>query len=199
MRAQGDEPRPGEGIEQVVGGRVRHYRSAAGMTAAELAQRSGVSAPMVSRIESASTSASLTTIARLAEALGVPVASLFRGVEARRAAVVVKAGQGVREVRDGSRHGHEFSRLGSILSVSGPSLEPVIVSLNADADDFPMFVHPGVEFLLVLSGSMRFAHGDDEYVLDAGDSILLDAEAAHGPVEVLEGDVSYLTVNTIGS
>lgn len=185
-------------LEKTVGNRVRHYRAAAGLTASDLAARAGLSPAMISRIESASTSASLTTIHRLARALDVPVASLFRGADAPRAAVVVKAGQGAESVRPGSRQGHRYASLGSLLSASGPSLEPVIVTLNGESDEFPLYEHAGVEFLYMLEGSMLLVHGDDEHVLEAGDSILLDAETPHGPTAVLRAPARFLSVNPVG-
>jgi quercetin dioxygenase-like cupin family protein len=153
---------------------------------------------MISRVESGTTSSSLTTVQRIAQALGVPIASLFRGVDAPRAAVVVKAGQGARSVRAGSRQGHSYESLGNLLPTSGPSLEPVIVELNGDAAEFPLYEHGGVEFLYILSGAIRFVHGDEEHVLSAGDSILLDAENPHGPVEVLTAPARFLSVNPTG-
>lgn len=185
-------------LATTVGMRVRQYRLAAGLTASDLAGRAGLSPAMISRIESASTSASLTTIDRVAKALAVPIASLFRGADAPPSAVVVKAGGGAPSVRAGSRRGHRYSSLGNLLSASGPSLEPVIVELNSDADDFPLYEHAGIEFLYMLEGSVLFVHGDDEHVLEAGDSILLDAETPHGPTAVIAGPARFLSVNPAG-
>ncbi|GLJ60864.1 MULTISPECIES: helix-turn-helix domain-containing protein [Microbacterium] len=186
-------------LERTVGNRVRHHRLAAGLTASDLAARSGLSPAMISRIESATTSASLTTIHRLARALEVPVASLFRGADAPRAAIVVKAGGGTESVRAGSRQGHRYASLGNLLSTSGPSLEPVIVTLNAEAAEFPLYEHAGIEFLYMLEGAVLFRHGDDEHVLEAGDSILLDAETPHGPTAVIAGPARFLSVNPAGA
>ncbi|MFI8595344.1 helix-turn-helix domain-containing protein [Microbacterium sp. NPDC078428] len=49
------------------------YRAELGISAADLAARTGLSKGMISRIESATTSCSLTTLQRLAEGLPVPV------------------------------------------------------------------------------------------------------------------------------
>ncbi|MDI6942863.1 XRE family transcriptional regulator [Microbacterium barkeri] len=186
-------------LERTVGNRVRHHRLAAGLTASDLAARSGLSPAMISRIESATTSASLTTIHRLARALEVPVASLFRGADAPRAAIVVKAGGGTESVRAGSRQGHRYASLGNLLSTSGPSLEPTLVTLTDASNVFPLFQHPGTEFLYMLEGAVLFRHGDDEHVLEAGDSILLDAETPHGPTAVIAGPARFLSVNPAGA
>lgn len=186
-------------LEKIVGHRVRQYRIAAGLTAAELAVRAGLSPAMISRIESASISSSLTTIHRLATALEVPVASLFRGVDAPHSAIVVRAGRGAPVARAGSSDGHLYWALGSLLSTVGPSIEPVMVELNAAAESFPLYEHAGIEFLYMVAGSMEFVHGDERHVLEPGDSVLLDAEAPHGPVRVIDAPARFLSVNPTGS
>ncbi|MCE0768621.1 helix-turn-helix transcriptional regulator [Pseudonocardia kujensis] len=59
-----------------------------------MAVRTGISKPMLSKIENAQTSCSPTTVARLADALDVPVTSLFRGADTPREAVFTPAGAG---------------------------------------------------------------------------------------------------------
>ena len=192
------QEQPDQGLEHAVARRVRVLRTARGLSAAQLAASAGISPAMVSRIESASISSSLTTIQRLATALEVPVASLFRGAEARPSAIVVRDGQGAPVVRSGTARGHTYRSLGSILSASGPSLEPLMVEFSADATELPIYEHAGVEFLLMLDGALEYQHGDRRWVLRAGDSVLLDAEAPHGPVRVIETPVRYLLVNPAG-
>lgn len=192
------DDRVDEGLEHAVARRVRVLRTARGLSAAQLAAAAGISPAMVSRIESASISSSLTTIQRLAAALEVPVASLFRGAEARPSAIVVRDGQGAPVVRSGTARGHAYRSLGSILSASGPSLEPLMVEFSADATELPIYEHAGVEFLLMLDGALEYQHGDRRWELRAGDSVLLDAEAPHGPTRVIEPPVRYLLVNPSG-
>src|SRR5690606_23497537 len=74
-------------LEEIIAERVREYRVAAGISAAELATRTELSKAMISRIEAAATSSSLTTLQRLAKGLGVPVTALFRGADTDREAV----------------------------------------------------------------------------------------------------------------
>ena len=97
---------PGK-LEQVIARQVRHYRTANGLSSAELAVRTGLSKAMISRIETATTSCSLTTLQRLADGLKIPVTALFRGADTDRAATFTKSGQGSLTVRSGTQHGHE--------------------------------------------------------------------------------------------
>ena len=90
-----DDPAPREGwLERAIATRLRELRREAGTSLAETAARVGVSKAMLSKIENARTSCSLTTLARLAEALDVPVTSFFRDADAPREAVYTEAGGG---------------------------------------------------------------------------------------------------------
>lgn len=65
-------------IYHVVGDAVRRQREAGGLTREELADRAGISVSFLSYIEAYGKKPSLATIQRLADALGVHVADLFR-------------------------------------------------------------------------------------------------------------------------
>lgn len=182
-------------LETVIAAQVRRYRTAAGLSAADLAGRAGLSKAMISKIESAATSCSLTTLSKLAEGLEVPVTALFRGADTDRDASFTREGEGSVSIRSGSQHGHEYRVLGTLKDVPD-SLEPTLVTLNDKSDVFPLFQHPGTEFLYVLSGRMLYSHGSFEYDMSAGDSLLLDGEGTHGPLELLEVPVVFLAVRT---
>src|SRR3978361_2203865 len=98
-------------LERVIAARVRDYRLAVGLSVAEMAERVGISKAMLSKIENAQTSCSLTTLSRLATGLNIPVTALFRGLDDPREAVFIPAGHGAEIVRRGSRVGHHYSLL----------------------------------------------------------------------------------------
>ncbi|MBI5244270.1 MAG: helix-turn-helix transcriptional regulator [Elusimicrobia bacterium] len=60
-----------------VAANIRALRKARGISSYELARRTGIARPNIARIENARTSPSLTTLEKIAKALGVPVAGLF--------------------------------------------------------------------------------------------------------------------------
>ncbi|TLS47696.1 helix-turn-helix domain-containing protein [Streptomyces montanus] len=184
-------------LEVVIGRQVREYRTAAGLSVAEMAARVGISKAMLSKIENAQTSCSLTTLGRLATGLGVPVTALFRGVDADREAVFVPAGQGARIVRRGSRVGHLYELLGALR---GPHkrMEAVLVTLTEQSEVFPLFQHPGTELLYMLEGEMIYGHGEASYTMRPGDALQLDGEGAHGPQELVELPIRFLSVTAYG-
>lgn len=189
---------PEEGrLERAIGAQVRRIRQEAGLTLAELATRTGVSKPMLSKIENAQTSCSLTTLARLADALDIPVTALFRGADTPREAVFTPAGSGARIVARGTRVGHDYSLLGALR---GPHkrMEAHLVTLTERSEEFPLFQHRGTELIYMLEGEMVYGHGDSSYRMHPGDALQLDGEGPHGPQELTDLPIRFLSVVAYG-
>ena len=180
-------------LERIIAGQVRHYRTANGLSASELASRTGMSKAMISKIETASTSCSLTTLQRLADGLKIPVTALFRGADTDRDATFTKSGQGSLTVRSGTQHGHEYRVLGTLKGRTD-AIEPTLVTLTDASDVFPLFQHPGTEFIYMLDGRMVYGHGAYEYTMEPGDALLLDGEGPHGPLELLDLPIRFLAI-----
>jgi transcriptional regulator with XRE-family HTH domain len=193
-----DQPVPDEGrLEKAIAVQVRRLRQDAGLTLAEMAVLSGISKPMLSKIENALTSCSLTTLARLAATLDVPVTSLFRGADTPREAVFTAAGAGARIVARGTRVGHDYTLLGALR---GPHkrMEAHLVTLTERSEEFPLFQHPGTELLYMLEGEMVYSHGDSTYTLRPGDALQLDGEGVHGPKDLTDLPIRFLSVVAYG-
>lgn len=184
-----DEP----DIETAIGRNVRLLRQQLGLTVGETAARVGISKAMMSKIENAQTSCSLSTLALLAKGFDVPVTSLFRGADVERPAAFVKAGTGAHIVRTGSKEGHDYRLLGSLRG-EHKRLECLQVTLSAKSQTYPMFQHPGTEFIYLLEGAMDYRHSRSVYRLEPGDSLQFDGEGAHGPVDLIAVPIRFLSV-----
>ena len=182
-------------LEVAIGREVRAFRHQQDMTVAELAARTGLSMGMLSKIENGNTSPSLTTLQILADALSVPLTAFFRRYEELREAVHTKAGEAVRIERAGTRAGHQYNLLGHLgANTSGVMMEPYYIELNAESDVFPTFQHDGIELLYMLEGEVVYRHGDRQYRLQPGDSLLFDADAPHGPDELVSLPALFLSI-----
>jgi transcriptional regulator with XRE-family HTH domain len=192
------EPHAAEGgpariLEQVIGRAVKGFREKLGLTISELARAADMSAGMLSKIENGATSPSLSSLQALSRALQVPVTALFKGFEEFQDATFVKAGQGLKIQRRGTRAGHQYELLGH--SPHGPVMvEPYIVTLTAKSDVFPIFQHAGLEFLHMLEGVVVYRHGDKTYRMEAGDSLFFDGEAPHGPEDMVQLPIRFICV-----
>lgn len=180
-------------LEAAIGRSVRRLRQHQGLTVSEMAQHVGISKAMLSKIENAQTSCSLGTLALLAKGLDVPVTSLFRGADTERPAAFVKAGTGAHIVRNGTKEGHEYQLLGSLRG-EHRRLECLHVTLTEKSETYPLFQHPGTEFIYMLEGVMDYSHSRSVYRMHPGDSIQLDGEGAHGPVDLVQLPIRFLSV-----
>jgi transcriptional regulator with XRE-family HTH domain len=156
-----------------------------------------VSPGMLSKIENGHTSPSLDTLKRLADALNVPVTSLFRQFEEERDASFVPAGSGIEIERRGTRSGHQYRLLGH--TVGGiVNLEPYLITLTDESEVFPIFQHEGVEFIHMLDGEVDYRHGAKLYALTPGDSLIFDADAPHGPEHLKKLPIRFLSIISYG-
>ncbi|NDV86519.1 helix-turn-helix domain-containing protein [Aurantimonas aggregata] len=182
-------------LEMAIGIAVRARRKELGITVADLASATGLSLGMLSKIENGNISPSLTTLQSLARALGLPITAFFRTYEQVRNAVFVPAGEGVELERRGTRAGHQYNLLGHIHeNTSGVTVEPYLITLTTGSDVFPTFQHAGMEFLHMLEGEIVYRHGDQRFHMRPGDSLFFDADAPHGPEELVKLPSRYLSI-----
>jgi transcriptional regulator with XRE-family HTH domain len=189
---------PEHAIHAAIARQVREQRRQLGLTVAQLSERSGISKGMVSKIENAQASPSLATLARLAVAVGVPVTSLFRGLEEEHDALHVRSGQGLDIIRRGTRVGHRYQLLGSVRGAA-KRIEPVLVTLTEESEVFPLFQHSGTEFLYMLRGRMTYGYGSVRYVMRPGDALEFEGDVPHGPVELTKLPIRFLSVIATGA
>ena len=184
-------------LMQVIAQRLREYRLQVGRTVTQLAADAGMSKGMVSKIENGQAATSLPTLARLAAALGIPITAFFRGLDEERDVFLVKAGQGMDIAHRNARVGHRYQLLGSMR---GPQkrMEPTLVTLMERTEVFPLYQHPGTEFLFMLAGRMEYGVGGGVHLLEPGDSLQFEGEVPHGPKSLLTLPAQFLAVKAYG-
>ncbi|WP_158971426.1 helix-turn-helix domain-containing protein [Chachezhania sediminis] len=182
-----------QGLDLLVGLAVRAARSQAGMTLAELSTMSGVSTPMISKIERGQVSASLNTLNALAGAMKVPIINFFAGTVEINEVSLVRAGEGVTVQRVGSTYGHSYKQLGHVAT-GNQELESYLITLDKPVAGTPIFQHTGIEIMHFLEGDLSYRIGEEVYHLTAGDTLTFDASVPHGPVHSNSAHAKFLTV-----
>lgn len=180
-------------LEMAIGHEVREFRHKQNLTVTDLARMAGLSAGMLSKIENGMISPSLATLRGLSRALHVPVTAFFRRFEEEREATFVRAGEGLKIERRGTRAGHQYQLLGHTTG-KRVVVEPYLITLTEESDVFPLFQHAGVELIYMLRGEVTYRHGSKTYALRPGDSLFFDADAPHGPDELRKLPIRYLSV-----
>ena len=149
-------------LAEAIGAQIREFRKQLEVTMAEVAHLAGLSVGMLSKIERGVSSPSLSTLTAVAAALNVPVTAFFRKYEEQRDCAYVRAGEGLVIERAGTRAGHEYRLLGHSIR-SHLTVEPYLITLTDKSEIFPLFQHPGVEFLYILAGEVLYRHGRKTY------------------------------------
>ncbi len=180
-------------LEEAIGAQIRLHRKRLEITGGELAAAAGLSTGMLSKIENGQISPSLSTLQSLARALNQPLSSLFTPFEERHDCSFVKAGSGVSIERRGTKAGHHYQLLGHSLG-DQIVVEPFLITLSEEARPYTSFQHAGVEIIYMLSGKVLYRHADRSYPLEPGDTLFFDAGAPHGPEELIELPMTYLSI-----
>ncbi len=194
MMKQANQNRIEVNADSAIGVAVRDLRSKRGMTARELAQSSGISAAMISRIESGQVSPSISTLQQLSNALNVPLINLFRGTAGGRCDFThVRSGEGIKSKRIFDGHVHDYVNL-ALHARWDIQFEARQVKLTRQDVRPPEYIGSGVVFVYILSGSAIYQYGEREVTVEPGDSLCLDAEMNYGFKELLTEELEILTV-----
>jgi XRE family transcriptional regulator, regulator of sulfur utilization len=160
-----------------VGARVKSLREAMDLSLRELADRSGVSAPMLSQVERGDTSPTLAIAQKIAAGLDLTLSQLLR-LDEDRHVVVVRAGEG----RTRRRRGHRVEELspplpGQRADVSVHTLAPG--AATGGPDDPPIHEPGSRETAVVLAGVVDLFIDGRRHELAEGDSVTFDADLPH--------------------
>ncbi|HEX5609882.1 MAG TPA: XRE family transcriptional regulator [Solirubrobacterales bacterium] len=160
-----------------VGHRIKALRDAMNLSLRDLAERSGVSAPMLSQVERGETSPTLASAAKIAAGLELTLSQLLRLDEGQHVAVSRASGR-----RRYERGGHRFEELtpplpGQRADVSLHVLEPG--ATTGGRADPPMHEPGSRETAVVLAGTLALVVDGSRHELREGDSVTFDADLPH--------------------
>jgi transcriptional regulator with XRE-family HTH domain len=163
-----------------IGPRIRALRDAMELSLRDLADRSGVSAPMLSQVERGETSPTLAVAARIASGLELTLSQLLRLDEGATVAIVRPADR--RPGTSDPRSGHQAEILTPPLPGQRAELSRHVLApgaITGGPGDPPMHEPGSRESALVQSGRVVLAIDGERYELAAGDCVTFDADLPH--------------------
>jgi transcriptional regulator with XRE-family HTH domain len=180
-----------------VGPRIRALREAMDLSLRDLAERSGVSAPMLSQVERGETSPTLAVASRIAAGLELSLSQLLR-LDEGDGVTVVRGGDGL---LGGRARGHRYEVLtppfpGQRAEVSLHTLAPG--AATAGPDDPPMHEPGSRETAFVTEGELRLVCDGVAHDLDEGDAVTFDADLPHHFENPGAENASFLSVIAAG-
>jgi len=168
------EPFQRNAVSVDVSSRLRELREARGISMRTLAARSGLSANALSMIERGKTSPSVSTLYKLAGALGVSITSFFSVEDEKKQVIFLKNDERTRL---------PFTR-GMFEALGGENfvgrVEPFMLTMESGASCGPNdIVHSGHEFVFCLRGQLDYTVEKDTFRLEPGDSLLFASKLRH--------------------
>jgi transcriptional regulator with XRE-family HTH domain len=177
--------------EHDIGKNIRTLREKAGVTLTALAKISQMTKSTLSKIETGQVSAPISTLLRIAEAMGVTIAEFFVDHESSPRYVLTREGQGRIMTRDGSKLGYSYEALA--LDMRGKIGEPFLLTIEP-GDPPGEFEHGGQEFIYMLAGQMEFTVGGEILRLNPGDSLYFDPTHIHSTRVVGKQTAKFICV-----
>lgn len=183
-------------FERVVGERVKALRAESGLTLDELADLSGVSRAMISRVERAEASPTAALLARICSALGVSL-SVFFAAEGKETAPLARRGD--QPVwRD-----PETGYLRRVVAPPGTGSRVDVVEVEFPSGAEVAF--PGGQtnrnqwqYVWLFEGEMEILVGDRVHTLAPGDCLYMNIGDVHGFRNRADKPARYAVIIDLG-
>jgi transcriptional regulator with XRE-family HTH domain len=163
----------------------------------DLAERSGVSAPMLSQVERGETSPTLSIAQRIAGGLELSLSQLLR-LDEGDGVTVVRASE---RRRGGAARGHRYGILTPPVPGQRAEVSEHVLGAGATTggpDDPPMHEPGARETAVLLEGRLSLVCEGVTHELSEGDAVTFDADLPHHFENPGDGDARFLAVVAAG-
>jgi transcriptional regulator with XRE-family HTH domain len=199
----GHEPqhRDREAVGASIGGRIEFLRREHRYSIRHLAERAGVSASLISDVERGKVEPSISTLKRLADALGTTLTYFF--TEPSGSGRVVRASERQVLAHDMSTGAPPEAEgtAGIRFELASPADTQTIEAIfgrydvGASMGSEPVS-HDGEEWGMVLRGRLKVHVGDEIYFLDPGDAIAFPSTIPHRLSNAADEPTEYIWIDT---
>ena len=187
------------GLRQyTIGDKVRSLRLRKKMRLVELGKHTGLSAAMLSKIESGKLFPTLPTLLRIALVFNVGLDHFFAEDRRKRSVGVVRKNERIRlsDPPGAKDPQHKFEVL--TFAATEPKVNGYLAAFEAqDPSKVRPHHHPGGEFLYVTKGKLQMMIAKEQHVLEAGDAIYFDSSLAHSYCKAERGECEALIVTAL--
>jgi transcriptional regulator with XRE-family HTH domain len=164
------------GVSVRVGATLRRKRKEFGLTLAEAAERVGISASQLSRMERAEQHITVVELMTFATLYNCSVTEYLLTEDVRPVKVTRRRDR-VRVIRNVTKEGKVVAE--QLSNAAGQRIEPSLIFMPPNSDSGDPLSHDGDEFLTVIDGALRVWVGETVTDLDQGDTVYYDSAVAH--------------------
>jgi transcriptional regulator with XRE-family HTH domain len=163
-----------------VGEKLRKLRLKKKIALAELGKHTGLSASLLSQLETGRMVPTLPTLARIAMVFDVGLDHFFCQPRTQRIFNIVRAAERIRfpERADEPVPAYFFECLA--YATPGKNMQAYLAEFPLQQVRDRLHFHPGWEFVFVVNGSIGIRYQGGDYVLETGDSVYFEAGEPHG-------------------
>ena len=182
-----------------LGQKIKTLRQRKGVSLQQMGEKTSLSEPLLSQIESEVVAPPVATLLKISKALNVNIGYFFQEEESGKRAVIVRKNERKQIFRriheDPSKVGYYYESLA--YPKADKHMEPFHVQFEVkNKEDILFFNHKGEEFVFVLEGQVEFSYEDEIFTLNPGDSLYFDSSSPHafravGKKNALAIDVIY--------
>ncbi|QGY39077.1 cupin domain-containing protein [Pseudodesulfovibrio cashew] len=163
-----------------IGKRIQSYREKQNLSVEDLANRTVLPEDFIRAVEEDDMYPSLRPLVKISRALGVRLGT-FLDDHISSDPLIIRLAEREEELvmhPDGEEPGMIFHSLGK--GKTDRHMEPFFIEmLPESAKDTTLSSHEGEEFILVQSGKMRLIYGQEESILEPGDSVYFNSIVPH--------------------
>lgn len=177
-------------MEEKISVKIRQFRRDKGITLKELSDRTQLSVSFLSQVERGLSSMAVTSLRKIADALGVQMKDLVDVDEEK--SFVNKKGNQILSYFNKSYI--NYVRLSG--KFEGRKLESVILTIRPNCYDNEEIVHEGEEFYYVIKGRANFVIDETEYSIKEGETIHFPSSLSHKTINKEDEELVMLCVTT---
>jgi transcriptional regulator with XRE-family HTH domain len=166
-----------------IGSKMVTVRESLGLSAAELAERSGCDLAMIEQLEAGELAPSLAPLIKITRALGMRLGTLLDD-DTGVGPVITRRDEAARVSRVKSLETSSDAGVLDFFSLAAGKtarhMEPFIIDVAPSAArEHTLSSHEGEEFIYVLKGAIEVEYGKETHIVEAGDSIYYDSIVPH--------------------
>jgi len=184
-------------LAKKIGMRVKEFRYSAGLTQKRLAEATGLSPGLLSRIENGLAMPSIPTLQIISDTLKTDIGYFFRDEEESGYIVTHPGERRVVVSRLGlhKRPAYELELLAE--GMKNPFMEPAIVTPIGKEEEVIPSIHDGQEFMYVIEGRIKLTVGSKEFNLKKGNAAYWNGNVPHKAIRLGKNRARAIHVHLI--
>ncbi len=177
-------------LRKIIGEKLKTVRLRSDLTIQQLADSSGVSSNMISRVERGLTIPSIAILMKLAEVFHKSVDFFVEDVRATNEVVFTMAGQGDTTIYENSSNMLTESLTSSLRDPHFTSFSCTVP--KGGKSGVKSMYHPGDELIYLLNGCLEVTILNEKYILNSGDSLSFKSHLPHSWINVGNSDANVI-------